>query len=153
MGKERTKLYEEIQFSDYAYAMEIKANAEEQLNKIDKIWIIAIIGSICGVIGFLNEIVLLVAFIMACVCYHQVGGFSTAARWSWNFAKFGWFVVPYFPIDLAVGGGCFFVGLFALFFVPFFTVWHLKKQANKNIEAADRYIRLYQSEVNGEVTN
>lgn len=153
MGKEQTKLYEEVEFSDYAYAMEIKADAEEQLNKIDKIWLIAIIGSICGVIGLWNGIVLLVSFIMACVCYHQVGGFSTAARWSWNLAKFGWFVVPYFPIDLAIGAACFIFGLFALFFVPFFTVRHLKKQANKNIEAADSYIRLYQSEVNSEVVN
>ena len=153
MTKEKATFYEEMQFNDYAYAMEIKAEAEEQLSKIDKIWLIAIIGSICGVIGLMNGIVLLVSFIMACVCYHQVGGFSTAARWSWNFAKFGWFVVPYFPIDLLVGWVCFLWGLFALFFVPFFTVRHLKKQANKNIESADSYIRLYQSEVNSEVVN
>lgn len=33
MSKEQAKFYEEVEFSDYAYAMEIKANAEEQLMK------------------------------------------------------------------------------------------------------------------------
>lgn len=154
MTKENAKIYEEMQFDNYAYAMETKANAEEQLKKIEKIWLIAIVGSICGVLGFFmgfNGVPMLISFIMACVCYHHVGGFLVAARWSWNFAKFGWFVVPYFPIDLGVGLTCFFIGLYGFFFVPFFVVRHIKKQANMNIEAADEYMKFCKPQENSDV--
>lgn len=144
MTKQRANIYEEMQFDDYAYALEVKANAQEELEKVEKIWLISVVGSVCGVVaafsGF-NGIPLLVSFIFACVCYHHVGGFSVAARWSWNFAKFGWFVVPYFPIDLGVGLVCFFIALYGFFFLPYFVVRRIKKQANMNLEAADEYIR------------
>lgn len=150
MAKEKTKLYEEMQFDNYAYATEVKAVADEQLRLVSSVWQLSIIGSICGVIAYAlgaffgsgkGELALLASFVIACICYHKIGGFLVAAKWSWNFAKFGWFVVPYFPIDLCIGMGCFFVGLFVFFFLPFFVVRHYKKQAEKNIEAADEYLR------------
>lgn len=148
---EKTKLYEEMQFDNYAYATEVKAVAEEQLRLVSSVWLLSIIGSICGVMAWQLGVVfklegmdnwaMIVSFVIACICYHKIGGFLVAAKWSWNFAKFGWFVVPYFPIDLCIGMGCFFAGLFVFFFLPFFVVRHYKKQAEKNIEAADEYLR------------
>ena len=138
---EKENLYEEPVFNDYAYAMSVKASAEERLQAVNSVWNLAIIGSICGVIGLPTGVLLLPAFVLACICYRKIGGFSVAARWSWNFAKFGWFVVPYFPIDLGIGVACFFVGLYSLFFLPFFVARHLKKQAEKDLEAAEEYVR------------
>ena len=34
MAKEKTKLYEEMQFDNYAYATEVKAVADEQLRLV-----------------------------------------------------------------------------------------------------------------------
>lgn len=148
---EKAKFYEEMQFDNYAYATEVKAVAEEQLRLVSSVWLLSIIGSICGVMSWqlgvvfnlegLDNWAMIVSFVIACICYHKIGGFLVAAKWSWNFAKFGWLVVPYFPIDLCFGMGCFFVGLFVFFFLPFFVVRHYKKQAEKNIEAADEYLR------------
>ncbi len=68
MRLEKTKLYEEMQFDNYAYATEVKAVAEEQL------WLL-------------------------------------------------------------------FCRALCILFLPFFVVRHYKKQAEKNIEAADEYLR------------
>lgn len=139
---EKKNLYEELVFDNYAYALEVKANAEEKLKLVNSVWMLSIIGSVCGAVGlFTAGFSLVPAFVLACICYHKIGGFSVAAKWSWNFAKFGWFVVPYFPIDLGIGAMCFFAGLYVLFFLPYFVARHLKKQAEKDIEAAEEYMR------------
>ena len=63
---------------------------------------------------------------------------------SWNFAKFGWFIIPYFPLDLIIGLAAFFIGLYGLFFMPFFTIIHTKKQAIMDLEVADEFLRNFQ---------
>lgn len=145
MTNEKVNLYEEVEFANnYAYAMQVKAEAEEKLQNIEKIWVISIIGSICGVLSFASAICGMVSFVIACICYHKVGGFKVAIKWSWNFAKFGWFIVPYFPLDLIIGLAAFFIGLYGLFFMPFFTIIHTKKQAIMDLEVADEFLRNFQ---------
>lgn len=142
-GKER--LYEEIEFANnIAYATQVKKESEEKLKKISKVWIISIIGSICGFFGFTFQPCLVVSFILACICYFNVGGYKVAVTWSWKFAKFGWYIVPFFPWDLLCGFIAFVFGLYALFFMPYFTVNHTKKQLSMNLEAANTFLNSYQ---------
>lgn len=123
MAKEKRNLYEEVEFgNDYGYAMQVKREAETQLYEIQKIWGLAIAGTVCGGIGMMlafHPIFIMIGFVMGCVCYSKVGGFGIAAKWAWNIAKFGWFVVPYFPIDLLVGAIALCLGFLSLFFLPF----------------------------------
>lgn len=140
-GKERANLYEEVEFANnYAYAMQVKAESEEKLQKVKKVWVISIVGSICGAFAFTNVICMMISFIVACICYFQVGGIKIAINWSWKLAKFGWLVCPYFPVDLVVGLFAFFIGIYGLFFMPFFTVNHTRKQALMDLEAADSFL-------------
>lgn len=150
MAKEKANLYEEVEFgNNYEYVMQVKTEAEEKLQKIEKIWGVSIIGSVCGAVGLLlqlSEVCSIVAFVVAIICYRKVGGLGTALRWSWNLAKVGWYIIPYFPLDLIIGFGALGVGLLSLFFMPFFVVRHLKKQETLNLESADAFLRIYQQE-------
>lgn len=144
-GKEKNSkfnLYDEVDLANNIdYAKQVKAESEEKLKKIKKVWIIAIIGSFLGTMVLANDTALVIAFFIACICYHQVGGFKIAFKWSWNLAKFGWFVIPYFPVDLVVAFTAFFFGLYGLFFMPIFVILHVKKQASIDLETADRFLR------------
>ena len=70
--------------------------------------------------------------------------FGIAAKWAWNIAKFGWFVVPYFPIDLLVGAIALCLGFLSLFFLPFFVVNHIRKQAQQNQQLAEAFLHTCQ---------
>lgn len=139
--KGKASLYEEIEFANnIAYATQVKTEAEEKLKTINSVRAISIVGSICGFFGFMFSPLMPVSFILACICYHKVGGYKVAIKWSWNLAKFGWFVVPLFPWDLLIGFVAFIAGLYALFFMPFFTVNHTKKQLGMDLEAANMFL-------------
>ncbi len=139
--KGKASLYEEIEFANnIAYAQNVKNESEEKLRKINAVWAVSIIGTVCGFLGFIIPDFLAVSFILACICYFKVGGYKVAVKWSWNFAKFGWYVVPFFPWDLLIGCVAFVVGLYALFFMPYFTVNHTKKQLSMNLEAANTFL-------------
>lgn len=147
MAKEKRNLYEEVEFdNNYGYAMQVKQEAETQLYEIQKIWSLAIAGTVCGGIGMVlafQPIFIMIGFIMGCVCYRKVGGLGIAARWAWNIAKFGWFVVPYFPIDLLVGAIALCLGFLSLFFLPLFVVNHIRKQARQNLKLAEDFLYTY----------
>ena len=84
MAKEKRNLYEEVEFgNDYGYAMQVKQEAETQLYEIQKIWGLAIAGTVCGGIGMVlafHPIFIMIGFVMGCVCYSKVGGFGIAAK-------------------------------------------------------------------------
>lgn len=148
MAKEKRNLYKEVEFgNDYGYAMQVKREAETQLYEIQKIWGLAIAGTVCGGIGMVlafHPIFIMIGFVMGCVCYSKVGGFGIAAKWAWNIAKFGWFVVPYFLIDLLVGAIALCLGFLSLFFLPFFVVNHIRKQAQQNQQLAEAFLHTCQ---------
>ncbi len=147
MAKEKRNLYEEVEFgNNYGYAMQVKQEAEAQLCEIQKIWSLAIAGTVCGGIGMVlafHPIFIMIGFILGCVCYSKVGGFGIAAKWAWNIAKFGWFVVPYFPIDLLVGAIALCLGFLSLFFLPLLVVNHIRKQARQNLKLAEAFLYTY----------
>ena len=89
-----------------------------------------------------HPIFIMIGFVMGCVCYSKVGGFGIAAKWAWNIAKFGWFVVPYFPIDLLVGAIALCLGFLSLFFLPFF-VLIISENRHSRTRAAGRGIPAY----------
>lgn len=144
MKREKTNLYEEVNLNnDWAYAAQVKEEAETMLENTQKVWTISIIGSVCGGVGFLlafNPILILIAIVIAIICYRRVGGLVMAGRWAMKIGKIGWFVFPYFPIDIAIGTGAFTVGLLTLFFMPFFVVRHQKEQALLTIEQVERFL-------------
>ena len=126
MAKEKRNLYEEVEFdNNYGYAMQVKQEAETQLYEIQKIWSLAIAGTVCGGIGMVlafQPIFIMIGFIMGCVCYRKV---------------------PYFPIDLLVGAIALCVGFLSLFFLPLFVVNHIRKQARQNLKLAEDFLYTY----------
>ena len=80
MAKEKRNLYEEVEFgNDYGYAMQVKREAETQLYEIQKIWGLAIAGTVCGGIGMVlafHPIFIMIGFVMGC-------------GWFWNSGKMG----------------------------------------------------------------
>lgn len=60
-------------------------------------------------------------------------------------AQFGWFIIPVFPIDLAVGLVTLLVVPYFLLFCPAVLVYIFRRQAQKDIEQADEYLKYFKA--------
>lgn len=85
--------------------------------------ICSVIATVCMLIGgnygYMNkfcDILGLVGLLLVIVSYCCLG-FGKVLRWSWNAAKFGWFIVP-FPYDIATGLTVFFGVILLFLFLP-----------------------------------
>jgi hypothetical protein len=164
MNKQKATLYHQMQFDNYAYAVDVKEQAERRLKEVQAVWKMSIIASLCGIFAplasyilvrifgtsaaiasasFLSNICWIVSVVLSIICYTKTGGLSTAFRWSWNIAKVAWFIIPYFPIDLILGLDGLLISLYILFFFPVFVMRHYKKQARKDLEDAENYLRYF----------
>lgn len=137
----KKQLFEEMKFDNYQYALDVKKDAEERLAKADSVFKLSIIGSILGT-WFLYGIPALIIGIM---CYKKTGGLKSAFSWGWKLAQFGWFIVPVFPIDIAVGLVSLIAVPYSLLFCPAVLVYIFKRQAKKDIEQADEYLRYFKT--------
>jgi len=61
---------------------------------------------------------MMLALVGALAAYILAGGISTAVKWAVGIAKWGWFIVPHFPIDLMFGLVAGAAGLMAFLFFP-----------------------------------
>ncbi len=82
----------------------------------DKIGI-PVLPDICIVIGLLCSL-------GAYIC----GGFVTAMKMAWKIAKFGWLVIPIFPVDVIIFIITAVYALFVLLFIPIIPVLKAKKE-------------------------
>lgn len=137
-------------FESYQDAVNVKEHAEMQIEKIDGCKIIALIGTVCGVASLLfayaefSSVAQMATIIISCICYAKAKCFSGAFKWGLSWAKWGWFLVPYFPIDLAIGACGLLVGALAFFFLPSLGLRGIRKQAVLDLASANEYINNYQ---------
>lgn len=148
MAKRQKVMYEEMVFDNYQDAVNVKTKAEETLARIDRVKLLAILGTVAGIgwIFLKFDLLFFASFILSCICYAIVKCFGGAIKWAVNFSKFGWYICPFFPMDLIILLVFFFVGFFAFFFLPFFVVNGVKKQNTKDLECANEYLGNYQSQ-------
>ena len=62
------------------------------------------------------------------VSYLLAGGIGTAVKWASKTAKWGWLLVPIFPIDVFVGLLTLFAVFFTLLFLPIVIVYKRYKE-------------------------
>lgn len=150
------KLYEEMNFDSYAFAQDVMKEAEQRIKDIEAVKQTALIATVCGAAGILLSatpmgLILIVSFILALKCYKQVGGFGVAAKWAGKVAKLGWIIAP-FPFDLATFPIVFLLSYAGLFFFPYFIMKNLAKQAQIDLEAANKYMKYCSSQTTASST-
>ena len=153
MKKERAKMYEEMQFDSYAYAVDVKEQAEENLENLKQWKKMAVIGTVVGLAGYLlggmgpisavGGILHLVAFIISIISYIKIGGFSKVLHWAGNVMVFAWCVCPLFPLDIAISIVAFVYVIGVMLQLPYFVYRHFEKQEEKNIAAAEEYLKYF----------
>lgn len=149
----RQVVYEEVVFSSYQDAVSTKEKAERQIEQIESTNMLAIISTVCFVVslfGWMSGILISVSLVLAIVCYAKVKCFSGAFKWGLNWAKWGWYLCPFFPADLIVAAVCLFLGAYCFFFVPALALRGIRKKAEEDIFYADEYINNYKAQQVGE---
>lgn len=147
MEKEKKPLFEEMQFDNVQYAKDVLDSCEKKLKKCKKGLYISIIPTILSVMAFYGivsadvaEIFIPIILILAIISYIVGGGLKVALSWGWKICKFAWFVVPVFPIDIAIALLAFGVVVYAFIFVPLVFVWLNYRQISKDRNAAAQYL-------------
>lgn len=143
--KQRTKLIEDIKFKDFEHAK--RAVTLAKVNQI-RILIGLLLAAIAtgftayGLFGNAADplVTCLKGLFIAVPAYLIGGGIFKALGLAWRIAKFGWFVVPFFPADLVFGFFFLFVSIFGLMFVPVFFVGMNYIQHKKTLDAAKSYL-------------
>lgn len=136
----KKQLFEEMQFDSYQCAVDFRKDAVERYNKANSVFKLSIIGS------FIPWLLMgIPTLIIGILCYKKTGGLKQAFSWGWKLAQFGWFIIPVFPIDLAVGLVTLLVVPYFLLFCPAVLVYIFRRQAKKDIEQADEYLKYFKA--------
>ena len=143
--KENAKLFETVQIKNLQHAKRMVALAKANQIRILIGLVLAVIATgftICGLKGMGKDptMTCMTGFIIAVPAYLIGGGIFKALGFAWKIAKFGWFLVPVFPVDLMIGFLCLFYSVFCLMFVPIFFVGMNFIQHKKTLDAARDYL-------------
>lgn len=142
----RRQVVEEVIFDSYQEAVNVKENAEMKIEKINSCNILALIGTICSLISMMiiyskySDLLIMVGVIISIVCYVKAKCFGGAFKWGLNLAKWGWYLCPFFPVDLVIGAMGLAVGFFSFFLFPSLALWGVKKQAQRDLDDANEFI-------------
>ena len=144
MAKEKEKqgLFKTTQFDDAAYA---------KLKRVNLGLIISAVATVFSIIAFstinnqklsgLCSFSFIVCIVGAIASYIIGGGFGNAVSLAFRISKWGWFLIPIFPVDIIF----FFIALefaiLAFFFLPVFFVWMNQLQIKKDKAAAEEYLK------------
>ena len=151
--REKITLIEQVQFEDVE-----RAKRAVSLAKVNQIRILiglvfAVIATgftIFGLFGKGDGSWLATTILCAIPAYLIGGGIGKALKAAWKVAKFGWFLIPVFPIDLLIGLVGLIWGGFAFFCVPVFFVGINFIQHKRTLDAAKAYLAMcgyvYESE-------
>ena len=149
----KKQFFEEMQFDNYQYALDFKKDAEERLAKANSIFKLSVIATIVGILVsglrylLIPKIILIATIIVSVICYMKLGRIKTILGWAWKLATIGWYLVPVFPIDLILGLGLLILVPYYMLLCPVVLVCVFKRQAKKDIEQADEYLKYFKSYV------
>lgn len=149
-SKQKVSLFatEFIESEDAAH--EIVERNNQKLDRCQKGVMIAGIASLCWVIFyFLSDhnfpevllcVLSAVAIASAIISYVFAGGILLAVKTMFKLAKIGWYIVPFFFLDLAAAAVGLAIGLAALIYLPIIYVGLSYIQTRKNIKEAEIYL-------------
>lgn len=150
MGRKK-QVVEVPVFTSIHEAEQTKEKCEKKMENYPMASKIAIVASICGVVGFLvsqvdsaialvGSVLYLVAVIGSIITYIKIGGFGIGVKGAFKIAKAGWFIVPIFPVDLFIFIVALFFAVYALFLVPAVILIAVKKEILADLYAAEEYL-------------
>ena len=158
MSKKKTQFYEEMEFDNVQYAVDVvngyktkylKAKKGLKLSIIATLyWFLGmpilgyLLDSVFGEDGFALAIYIGVGIIL--ISYILGESLGSALKWSFKIGTFGWLILP-FPFDLVTG--LLFMGyaLSGLFLFPSILVYMNYRQINKDYQAAKQYLSYYKA--------
>jgi len=82
-----------------------------------------------------------VAIAVSIVAYHKGGGFGKYMKTFKEIAKWGWLLIPIFPVDIGVALMAIAFGLTVMLYFPLLFISMHEKSIRKNSLAAEDYIR------------
>ena len=151
MAKKKMQFYEEMEFDDVRYAVDIVNEHGAKLKRVKKGLIISVCAIACTLSSFviglenpLSSFLIIAGLIGSIAAYIVGGGFSTAIRWAWKIAVFGWIIIP-FPFDLLTGFACLYFAFFFFLFVPTIFVYMNYRQINMDYMAAKKYVSYFKA--------
>lgn len=139
--KEKRALFETVQFQDLKRAQREVAFAKINQIRILIGFLIACIATYLAISGFRNqENTWVLGFGLGIFSYLVGGGILMAIKFAWKLTVIGWFMIPVFPVDLAICLAFFFLSLYGLAFLPVIFIGLNFIQQKKNLDAAQRYL-------------
>lgn len=150
--KSAKEVFDAPVFTDVAYAQTVY---DESMHKLD-MWKIGLIVSIASPFiglglwmllnhGLSNDGSVWLMFFMLAIpaftSYALAGGFRFFFSIFGRVAKFGWFVIPYFPMDVIVELCILVIGFFIMIYLPVIFVLLARWQLVKDRNAAESYLR------------
>ena len=93
-----------------------------------------------GLASSIFGITFMALLVIGILVYAKGGGFKYYARQFAEFAKWGWRLIPVFPLDIMIGLAIFLYGLYAMVFLPIFFVKLRERRLNRNITEAERFL-------------
>ena len=140
--------------ANYMMCEQLAVDAQYRIDKINRAMPIAIAATAAtavayilqtvtsGSAGFLASLPVFlfpIAMVLGVVSYVLGSGFGEAVASVGRIAKWGWILVPVFPVDIVVGMVALFFGIAGLFFFPAFVLLDARKKAYKDLREAARY--------------
>lgn len=139
--KKKRELFETVQFQDFKRAQREVAFAKINQIRILIGFLIACFATYLAISGFRNQDdTWLFGFFLGAFSYLVGGGIFKAIGFAWKLTVFGWFLIPFFPIDLLICATFFFLSLYGLAFLPVIFIGLNFIQHKKNLDAAQRYL-------------
>lgn len=142
--KEKVKLIEEVIFADLEHAKRTVTLAKINQIRILIGLVFALVATGFTAYGLFGqaEVGNWLPYTMLCAipAYLIGGGIFKALKAAFKVAKIGWFLIPVFPVDLAIGATFLIFGIFGFFCVPAFFVGVNYIQHKKTLDAAKSYL-------------
>lgn len=154
MAKRKVVEVEVLEFASVKEAEQTKAKCEKKMEKYPLARLIAIIASVCGVLGGIGMmkggILMLLttpAVLGAIATYVLIGGLGAGIKAAGRIAKAGWYLIPIFPVDIFVLIFAFVIAIYALFLVPALILRSIHKEIVADMQAAEEYLQKHAAQV------
>lgn len=155
MAKKKATFYEELEFDDVQYAVEIYNESKKKRDNAKKALLIAAIATVCNLYGgtimmLLNnqdtsvtqQFASLIGIVLTVIAYVKGGGIGTAFKWSGKIALYV-LIVFIIPLNLILAVGALMFSLVCFLCIPILFVFLNYRQVNLNYKAASQYIRCF----------
>lgn len=163
-------LFNEQNISNVIYARELVESSKLTIEKTSKGMKISLLAMAClyggvpiasilltfigkinidifaSLIGIIPTILILAYAGLSIYAVIVGGGFVKVLKMGWKVAKWAWYLVPIFPMDLIIGFVAGYMIIIGFIFIPIVYLWLMKRQAVKDLKVAEDFIQAYETE-------